>query len=183
MSRCPERASATAGSEKDEALVSQETEFSAPFPKTPANPVRAYGGIPSIRKWPRVCSAICRAQNSSATRDTASSHATGARPARRRSSLIFWKTARLTGSLGVVAGGQSSRHCGEPVGACRVSLLESDVDAAKSRDPSQSPATEITSVRAGIPRASFIRVTSLFTPQPLVTCKVFPIPEGGPENG
>src|SRR5262249_20894276 len=101
----PVRARLTAGSEKEDAVVSQDTEFSDPLPKMPAKDVRAYGGTPSVRKWPRVFSATCSVLNASATRAADSSQATGSRPALNRSALILSKTACLTESLGRSGGG------------------------------------------------------------------------------
>ena len=58
MLSCPESARLTADSWNVGAVVRQSTAFSACMPKTPPKAVRAYGGIPFVRKWPCVRSWI-----------------------------------------------------------------------------------------------------------------------------
>jgi hypothetical protein len=82
------------------AELTQIAEFSDPTPKRPANAVRAYGGRPSMRKWPRVRSRTCAAQNRRAARAVPSSHATADRPAAWRSALMRSNTDRSTASSG-----------------------------------------------------------------------------------
>jgi len=113
ISACECRASDRTPSSNPEAVVLHVTAFSYCIPKMPAKDVRAYGGTPLVRKCPLVRSRIWLLQYSSATREAASSHRTGATPSAARSRLMRLSTASFTGSSGRVSIGGIRSTTGE----------------------------------------------------------------------